>query len=168
MRLLAFVSCRRILPVCVLLSLTVQAWATDTPMDRATLKGITEVQVVVEPIVPEIERHGLTHSQIQADLELRLKQSGINVVSSSPASLRVDIQLTRVMVFRVYAYSLKVAIHQPVRLDRAPRISHVSAPTWSVDDSGTIGTQRVRELRSRVTEIVNRFITAYREQNPMQ
>jgi hypothetical protein len=166
MRLAAFPSGRRILPAFAMLFLTVPAWGTDTPMDRATLKGITEVQVLVETIDPEVERHGLTQSQLQTDLELRLKQSGIKVVSASPASLYVDIQIMRVMVLPLYAYSLEVAFQQPVRLDRDLKISHVSAPTWSLSGSGVIMRQRVRELRSRVIEQVDQFINAYREQNP--
>jgi hypothetical protein len=137
-------------------------------MDRATLKGITEVQVVVETIDPEVERHGLTQSQVQTDLELRLKQSGIKVASSSSASLYVDIQIMRVLVLPLYAYSLEVAFQQPVRLDRNLRISHASAPTWSLSDSGVIMRKRVRELRSRVIEKVDQFINAYLEQNPKQ
>jgi len=166
MRLVTFLARTRPVVTLVALFLSLPAWAGDTPQDRATLKGITGVQVVVETIDPEVERHGLTQSQVQTDLELRLTQAGIKVVSSSSASLRVNIQCMRVMLYRVYAYSLEVALQQPVRLDRNLRISHVSAPTWSLSNSGVIPPQRVRELRSRVIEQVDQFISAYLKQNP--
>ena len=165
MELFAFGSGRRLLPVFVVLFLTVPAWASDSPSARATLTGITQVQVVVEPILPEVERHGLTQSQVQADVALRLKQSGITVVASSPASLRVEITLAKVMIFRVYAYSLEVAFHQPLRLDRDLTIPPVSAPTWSLSSRGTVPLQRVRELRSRVNDLVEQFLKAHLEQN---
>ena len=166
MRFAAFLCCPRIVIASALLVLPTSAWGSDSPSARATLKGITELQVVVETIDPEVERHGLTQVQLQTDLELRLTQAGIKVVSSAPASLCVNIQFMRIMLYRVYAYWLEVAIRQPVRLDRDLRLSHVAAPTWSLSGSGVIPPQRVRELRSRVIEQVDQFISAYLKQNP--
>jgi hypothetical protein len=52
------------------------AWASDTATERATLKGVKSVSVLVENISPEAERDGLTKSQITTDVELPLIRFG--------------------------------------------------------------------------------------------
>ena len=50
----------------LLLGLTVQAWPSDSPQERATLKGLTAFDVVVEKLSPEAERDGLTIDQLHS------------------------------------------------------------------------------------------------------
>jgi len=56
-----------------------QALATDGPTDRETLRGVKAMSVVIEDLQPAVERDGLTVVQLQTDVELRLRQSGILV-----------------------------------------------------------------------------------------
>src|SRR2546425_3316356 len=44
---------------------------------RETLRGLKGVGVVVERVSPDAERDGLTQSQLQTDVELRLRKAGI-------------------------------------------------------------------------------------------
>src|SRR5262249_21610567 len=66
--------------LCALLALFgTTSWAADSPSDRATLRGLPGVHVIVEPLEPDIESLGLTKTQLQTDVELRLRQHGLRV-----------------------------------------------------------------------------------------
>jgi hypothetical protein len=71
-------------------------WVSDTPMERATLKGVPTVDVVIEKIDSDAERDGLSRSQIQTDVELRLRQAGITVVPSSLCILLVKVNTGKI------------------------------------------------------------------------
>ncbi len=62
-----------------LLLFSLPAFATDGPYDRASLKGVKAVSVVVEHLAPDVEKAGITSSQVQTDVELRLRQAGLPV-----------------------------------------------------------------------------------------
>jgi hypothetical protein len=166
MRPLAFLSRRRIILTLALLLPTIPAWAADLPENRATLRGIAEIAVVVERLDPEVERDGLTQSQLETDVALRLQQSGIKLVLSSPYYLYVSLGTLKPEACDLYAFYLSVAFLQPVKLTRDPAIAYPYAATWSAGVVGTVGTQRVAELRTDVTNLVDRFINSYLGQNP--
>jgi len=149
------------------LFLTVSAWAGDTPRDRASLKNISAMQVGVEKIQSGAERDGLTRSQTQTDIETRLRQSGITLDPSSPYLLYVAINTVRDPASPSYAYNVAVTFHQGVSLPRSPKSQHLAA-TWSVSRIGLVSVDHLRDVRSEVADLVNQFISAYREQNAKQ
>src|SRR5262245_50071404 len=65
----------------LLLVTSTGAQGVDTEEDRASLRGLHGVRVVVEAMEPNIERDGLTRQQILTDVELRLRKSGIRVLT---------------------------------------------------------------------------------------
>jgi len=151
-----------------LLGLPVPTWPGDDPYDRATLKGITAIRVVVEPLNPEAERDGLTKDQLQTDVELRLRKAGIRVTSSLEESewsyLHLNVNPVKGSS-GLYAYHISLEFEQGVILGRDRNIS-LSAPTWSVAEVGIIGAQRLRDVRGDVADLADKFIKAYLEQNP--
>jgi hypothetical protein len=70
----------RLILVLLLLAST-GAQGGDTEGERATLRGLDGVQVVVEDLQPDVERNGLTRQQLQTDVELRLRKAGIRVLT---------------------------------------------------------------------------------------
>ena len=56
--------------------------SAQTEMDRKSLRGLKGIAVVVEALQPEAERDGLTKSQIKTDIELKLRQAGIHVLTT--------------------------------------------------------------------------------------
>jgi hypothetical protein len=56
------------------------AFGPDDPFSRETLRGLGAVHVVIEHLQPNAERAGLTRSQVQTDVELRLRKAGIRVL----------------------------------------------------------------------------------------
>jgi hypothetical protein len=144
------------------------ALASDSPADRATLRGLKEIHVTVEPLNPEVEKDGLTSSQLQFDIEARLKKAGIAVISNSaPYFLYVDANLMKVEgLSGVYVFNILVSLQQPVGLIRSPDVS-ILASTWDV---ATIGLTPIRQFKSfredLLGPLVDKFINAYLAENP--
>jgi len=149
---------------CVLISTNVPAWA-DTPWQRAGLKGIKEVEVVVEDMSPEAEKDGLTRDQLQTDVELRLRKAGIRVTSGAVAFLYVIAHPMK-HPRGFYAYSIHVMVEEMVSLERDPSISLVGTTWRSTGGVGIVGVKVLKSLRDRVSDQVDEFINAYFDQNP--
>ena len=162
-----FLSRSRIVLAVALLLLAVPAWAADDEEERASLKGVDSCAVVVEGIPPDAERDGLPRSQLQTEVEVRLRQAGIKVVASSLYMLYVNVDTVKNST-GFYAYGIQVSFEQPVALLRNPTRVQTFAPTWSVGSIGMVGSDRLRDVRSVVIDQVDKFIAAYLEQNPKQ
>ena len=48
---------------------------------RDTLRGLTDVSVLVEYLPDEIEREGLSREHLKRDIEVRLRQAGLRVLT---------------------------------------------------------------------------------------
>jgi hypothetical protein len=120
---------------------------------------------VVATLGPEAEQDGLATSQLQWDVDLRLRQAGIPVVPAAPCVLHVSVTTVRREI-GLYAYAIEVAFLQPVRLLRNPKSVHHFAVTWSLGEVGMVGATQLATLRSSVMGLVDQFINAYLEQNP--
>ena len=149
----------------LLLGLPVPMWPGNQPIDRATLKGLKTIWVIVEHPTPEAERDGLTKDQLQTDVEARLKNAGIQVTSLvEEAYLYLNVSTVKGSS-GLYAYHIRLEFNQQVILERDRNVS-LPAPTWSLDLGGIVGASKLHEVRGDVADMVDQFITAYREQNP--
>ena len=65
--------------------------AGDAPLDRATLKGLKSVSVIIDPLDPDLVKQGLTQEILQTRIEERLRDAGITLDKSATefAGLRV-------------------------------------------------------------------------------
>jgi hypothetical protein len=150
--------------------------AAQTETDRKSLHGLQGIAVVVEDLQPETERDGLTKSRIQTDVELKLRQAGIRVLTTeesfkTPGSpyLYVNLNTTKTEVlygaFATYAFSLQVAVKQDVTLTRASDLK-VSAPTWETHTLGTVGANNLQDVRRVLGDSIDRFSNDYLAENP--
>jgi hypothetical protein len=165
MRLRPCLARPRIVLAWALLLLAVPAGAADDEEERASLRGVDSIAVVVEGIPPDAERDGLIRSQLETEVESHLRQAGIKVVTSSPFMLYVNIETLKNHLGS-YTYSIQLSFEQPVALLRDPRRVQTFAVTWSVGSMGAVSSNLLQEVQAAVTDLVNSFITAYREQNP--
>jgi hypothetical protein len=148
----------------------VRAWPFDSPQERATLKGISGVTVVIENLHQETEQAGLRRNQLQNDVELRLRKAGIPVSTSAMVFALIGVGVVKVETTSGalgYAYTIEVGIHQMVYLYRDTNITALAltwgAPTvFGVVDAGGL----VTTIRGAVGDAVDIFINAYLEQNP--
>ena len=158
-----------IIAMVMLLILPGMAWLFDDETSRESLQGIKGVRVVVESIKPEIEKDGLTITQIQTDVELKLRLAGLNVLlykelSKAPESPTLYVYPHVIKSsYNIYIYNIELALFQNVYLERDSKIS-TTAPTWS---AGYLGiTSELDYIRSKIKDKVDSFINAYLSVNP--
>jgi len=154
----------------VLLLAASAAAAQDSENNRQSLKGLKGVYVLVEPLEAEVERDGLNQTSIQTDVELRLRQAGIKVLTegerlAAPGSPFLYV-LVNAKSGSPYAFSIDVEFCQGVRLDRDPSMQIIGATTWSVRAVGTAGRENLRNIRDFIKDYVDQFINAYLSVNP--
>jgi hypothetical protein len=156
------------------LFLAFPTWAALTPNQNASLKDIPAIIVAVENISPDAERDGLTQSQLQTQVELRLRKMGVAVLPLSIAStlapmlpgfLHVFVSTMRLTELPMYAVSISVRFYQRVTLPRNHNLELMGV-TWETTAIGAYGAHKLRDVQSRVIDYIDEFINAYLEQNP--
>jgi hypothetical protein len=139
--------------------------AGDAPLDRATLRGLGSVGVIIDPIDPDLVKEGLTQDLLQKRIEGRLRDAGIGVDPSAPEFVGL-----RVMQVRAqrgpYALCLSVGLYQPVLLVRNKDVK-TSTETWAVETVLMADPKVVsREALNSADELADRLVAAYRSANP--
>src|SRR5882762_6955521 len=144
----------------------------DSEASRRTLAGLKGVYVLIEKISDDAQRDGLTEDQIRTDVELKLRQTGITVLSLQESVTRAGAPHLYVRVSTLknsaepfYAYNAAVELDQDVKLIRNPSVTSDVA-TWSTTMLGTVGSGNLRHLREVVRDLTDQFINAYLAANP--
>jgi hypothetical protein len=149
-----------------------------------SLRGLKEVQILIEALRPDIEEDGLKISQIQTDVELKLRLAGINIYTETPITLRkmflhfemgapylyVNVNSNK-NVLGFYSVNISVALKQNVYLPREMKDDikkvHLSTITWVRE---SLGSAREAEVANYVRDIikdkVDEFINDYLSVNP--
>jgi hypothetical protein len=139
--------------------------AGDAPLDRATLKGLTGVAVVVDSIDPELEKLGITREVMLARLLARLQARHIHV--DPGATEFVGLRIVAVRAGRgPLALSLTMGLYQPVLLSRNHEL-RTSTQTWEVD-SVLLADPKVlvTACRESADDLADRFAAAFLSVNP--
>lgn len=148
----------------------------DNEHSRQTLAGLSGVYVAISSMSEEDQRHGLSQTQIRTDVELKLRQTGITVLSQEEASRAPGLPYLYVTasilplshsLSGVYAFSILVHVVQTVRLDRN-QAALVLGSTWTSDGVfGAVGESRLEEyVRNAIRDETDQFINAYLAANP--
>ncbi len=156
-----------IVMVVLLMVLPAMVWG----IDEETLQGIKGVGVVVEDINPEIEKNGLSTSQIQTDVELKLRMAGINVLTTeerlvAPGKpwLYVKTHVLKSSQMKAYVFVVNLKLLQEVYLVRNAQIT--SAPTWHVGAGGFGISPDLDVIRGVIKDSVDVFLNAWLSVNP--
>jgi hypothetical protein len=172
----------------VLLVFNVPVFAfNDTKESRETLQGVKPFYVVIEGITPELEKSGLSEKRLKKDVEIQLKKSGIEVITtvgeresagSLPAGLYVRMNALKSGMLKsgfdidYYAISISVELIQrcvPLaehHIDSSYISTHSAlACTWSTSNIYLVGEERLIDLRDCVQELVGHFIKVYSSVN---
>ncbi len=139
--------------------------AGDAPLDRATLRGLKAVNIVLDRLDPELQKNGLTQADLQARLEARLQDGHMTVDPDVPEF--VGLRITSVRQNRgPLALSFTIGLYQPVTLVRDKTIKTATS-TWEVE---TILLSEPKILRQAsmetIDELAGRLVTAWRSVNP--
>jgi len=163
------------LRVLMLLGLTF-CWPTCgfsfTADKRDTLRGLREVSVLVEYLPDDVEREGLNREHLQRDIEVRLRQAGLHVLTISEVATSPGAPYLYVAVYPITspsmnlnAYAIALTLKQLVQLSRNPA-TELFATTWEGPmQMNSPNDLRVPDLRARILEAVGRFIIDYRDVN---
>ena len=163
------------LRVLMLLGLTL-CWPTIgfgfTADKRDTLRGLKEVSVLVEYLPDDVEREGLNREHLQRDIEVRLRQAGLHVLTISEVANLPGAPYLYVAVYpiigpsiNVNTYAVALTLKQLVQLSRNPS-TELFATTWEGPiHLSSLSDSRVHDIRSRIFDAVGRFIVDYRDVN---
>jgi hypothetical protein len=152
--------------VCVLLTALALplAGAGDAPLDRATLRGVVAVNVVIDPVAPEIQKEGVTIDGLRMRLEEGLRDARIQIDTTGTAFLALRLRSVRAARGPL-AIAITIALYQPVTLVRDPTVK-TATTTWEVDTVILADTKQVyRACMDLADELTRRFVTAYRSVN---
>ena len=152
-----------ILPALLFVPLLANA-AGDAPIDRATLRGLKAVHVVLDPLSPELEKAGLTQTDLQTRLEERLRKDDVPIDPASSEFL--GLRMTAVRGNRgPFAVSFSLGAYQPVQLVRDKNVRSATA-TWEIEtvvmsDPKTL----LQAAYESMEELADRFAAAWKSVN---
>jgi hypothetical protein len=133
--------------------------ATD-PVSTKSLRGIKTVDVIIENLSDNARKFGLSEDAFKADVELRLRQSGMQVSEGGNAEATFYVNVNCVSS----AVAIDVNIDQAARLTRNPSVFVVST-TWST--GGLVGNPSgSKAIRDYLLDMVDRFLNAWLSVNP--
>lgn len=162
---------RRALWVVAFLIMTMMgpsSWALNSETNRATLRGLGGVRVLIEDLPPEMQQEGLTKTRLQADVEQKLRTAGIKPLTQeecfkTPGEpylyLNINLNSLKTEVDH-YAFSIDIGVIQNVSLLRTPDQA-TYAITWSTGGVGLIGKKRLAELQDSVWDLLSIFVKAF-------
>ena len=94
---------------------------------RDTLRGLTDISVLVEYLPDDVEREGLSREHLQRDIEVRLRQAGLHVLTISEVANLPGAPYLYVAVYPITtpsvnfnAYAVALTLKQLVQLSRHP------------------------------------------------
>ena len=139
---------------------------------RDTLRGLRDISVLVEYLPDDVERDGLNREHLQRDIEARLRQAGLHVltiaeVANSPGApyLYIAVYPVTSPSANLNAYAVALTLKQLVQLSRNPT-TELFATTWEGPvHLSSVTDLRGLDIRSRIFEAVGRFIVDYRDVN---
>ena len=158
------------------LALTVLAGsclAGDSAMDRATLRGLKAVKVVVDPPPAEMERQGFDREHLRASIEKKLRDGGIKIdndvieflglgISAGQGGRKGPLSLGKAPT----SMNLSLGLYQVILLSRDQTIKTV-AETWEQQKGISATTRNLDQvLPGAIDELVDQFVKAYRSVNP--
>src|SRR5437660_9894058 len=149
---------------------------SNDPLERDTLRGLSGVNVFVNLTEdrPSLESDGLTKSQIQTDIEIRLRKAGIRVLTLDETKelprrpvLFVALlasqnePLTKLLGEHVYSFSIQVDFKQTATLYRSTENKVFLVTTWSDSAVGMTSKRNIRTIREDIGDYVDKFINDY-------
>jgi hypothetical protein len=147
--------------------------SSDDEFERLPLVGLRGVSVLVETVAPEAEKDGLPRATLHTDVELKLRQAGILVLSRAERDttpglpyLYLNVNILKSQS-GLYVYDVGLFLKQTVLLERAPKTRIIGATTWqSAGVTGTANPNNLDRVRQKVRDSVDEFINAYLAANP--
>ncbi len=159
---------RTLVPCLVAVGWTATAGAqTTTTTDTLSFHRLPGVYVVVEPLDPEIETHGLHADTLRVLIESKLLDAGVPLMDEDQWQVTIgnplaylDLSLVRFSQ-HLYLYRVQLELRQLTVLARDSTIP-VFTPTWkSPQTLGIVQSNRLHTIREHVSRATDHFVNAY-------
>lgn len=145
--------------------------ASDSSMDRSTLRGLKAVKVVVDSPAHEVEREGVSGDGLRITVEQKLRDAGITVDHDAVEFLGLNISSARpprraLISKGPVSLVVGIGLYQIVLLNRDKNTKTVTE-TWGDQRVAPAAPKAIeRAVSDAVDDLVSEFITAYRAVNP--
>lgn len=133
------------------------------------LKGLDAFRVEIETLTDDSLAHGLTSSQIQTDVELKLRLAGVRVtqqVVGVPILYvvvnSVEIRAGQAVMGSAVAIDVAVLLDVPTRTGRTLSDAWI----WTRGHLKVIGTDYADAVRGAIKDQIDAFLNSYRKANP--
>jgi hypothetical protein len=142
-----------------------------------SLEGLKGVEVIVEELKPELEDFNLTAGQIQKEVEGKLQNAGIQLLSKEENEkiqpLRKPYLYIKVNSYKLawrrsgFAFCIDIALNQQVKLHGNPELKKTIfySPTWYKSEVGGVTGKDISEIIEVVKTLTEKFIRAYQAAN---
>jgi hypothetical protein len=148
-------------------SLAAGCFGGDSAMDRATLRGLKAVKVIIDPPSPELEHDGVDRELLRVGVVQKLQNAGIKIDNDVVEFLGVGISSApRAGRKGPVSLVIGVGVYQVVALTRDKNTKTV-AETWGDQKVMAVPAKGLdRQVSMTVDDLVDEFVRAYRSVNP--
>ena len=142
----------------VLLFLSSQFSANAQSVKAPSLIGLAELNVVIEDLDDNAKVGGLTVSQLQTDVELRLRQAGLRVNTTALEFLHVRVTALGPTAAGEVAWKVDVELQQPVIIMRTKEAT--TGTTWDASSIALSSSPSFipSNVRGKVRDFVDAFL----------
>jgi len=132
------------------------------------LRGVTRVSVGFDELTKDLEKEGVTKSQLRTDVELKLRKAGLTVEETATPQLYVQVaaikydKLANVNPF--YALDVSVSLKENVTVERNK--TRMFTVTWHSGTTLAISGAPAARVREIVAQRVDEFLSTYLSVNP--
>jgi hypothetical protein len=138
--------------------------ASDGPIERATLRGLKSVRVIVDPPDEGLAGEGITTAKLIAMVEQRMQKAGLTADNSAVEFIGLRVTAAHARK-KPSAVCIRLALYQNVTLVRDPKIK-ATTETWSGESVVLAPPGLFYEAVSNtVDQLVDQFADAYRAAN---
>jgi hypothetical protein len=157
-------------PAMVLLLLPCTPWVANA-QEAAHLKGLTAVAVHVDPVVSPTGTINLSMTQLEADIQQRLRQAGITIVAGqaprpfgTQGHLWANVAIIRSPGSSQWFLRTSLKLYGSVVL--AGSNERAEAITWATERLQIVDTSQIdARLREDLNFLIDDFSTAYQSVN---
>ncbi len=136
---------------------------------RDTLRGLPGVEVLVEPLQPELEQGGLTAASIAAQVTQQLKAAGITIYASqrdNPSTSKpyLYVHVNGINDERRIGYAVAIQVHLRQTLASLTTESRVvNAMSWDAHSVAMIPSVMLKsDVSDEIESLVTRFVADWR------
>jgi len=158
---------------CLVISIPI-ANGADNKNDRAKLRGIEKVYVVIECFMPEIKTDELAEKQIRSDIWKKLAPASLSIIPGEKfrkGKLFSEIGILNIKcnVFSmhegVYGYDVAIDVFRGIEFPQdTSEVPHEAIPVWSVKKFDIA--DELLDVKKGIVSLVDIFVSDYQSVNP--